>query len=235
MQPFQESYRVKLYLGRCVIADEVEICNLALSNIRAGSINSLDESSVQAQQCKLKYSFMRDRCLKDHQWQFNRTIAALASVDVDIFNWAYSYSYPSDCFTIHRIIPEYEEVTGDSELVSRLIDSQVLPVSSYRRQVAYEVFNFDSVRVIGCNETGVRIDYGIKITDPNLFSDDFILALSHLLASEIAIPIVGAEKGRELRSDEIQLYDAYLKSAVTNDKNDGYLESGDSDFVTCRR
>ena len=41
----------------------VDICNLALSNIRAGSINNIDEVSLQAQQCKLKYPFMRDRLL----------------------------------------------------------------------------------------------------------------------------------------------------------------------------
>lgn len=217
------------------MADEVEICNLALSNIRAGSINNLNEASLQAQICKLKYSFMRDRCLKDSMWNFNRTIAPLASVDVDIFNWAYSYKYPVNCLKIHRIIPEYEEVTQDADVVSRLIDTQLLPITSCRRQISYEVFNFDSVKVIGCNEDNLRIDYALKITDPNLFSDDFILALSHLLSSEIAIPIVGVEKGSGLRSDSLQLYSEYINTASADDGNDGYLTSNDSEYVTVRR
>ena len=45
------------------MASEVEICNLALSNIRAGSINSLTEGSLQAQICKLKYPILRDLCI----------------------------------------------------------------------------------------------------------------------------------------------------------------------------
>jgi len=217
------------------MADAVEICNLALSNIRAGSINSLTEASKQAQICKLKYPFMRDRCLRDPGWNFNRTIVTLASSSVDIYNWAYSYSYPVDCLKIHRIIPEYEEVTGDASVVSRLIDTQLLPITSYRRQVEYEVFNFNNAKIIGANESGLRIDYSIKITDPNLFSDDFILALSHLLASEIAIPIIGVEKGRQLRSDSLQIYEEYLRSATADDMNDGYLEPDDSEYVTVRR
>ena len=217
------------------MSNEVEICNLALSNIRAGSINSLTEASLQAQICKLKYPFMRDRCLRDAVWNFNRTITALASIDVDIYNWAYAYSYSVNCLKVHRMIPEYEEVTGDADVVSRLVDTQILPITSYRRQVAYEVFNFNNVKVIGSNESGLRIDYAIKITDPNIFSDDFIIALSHLLASEIAIPIIGGEKGQSLRSDSLQLYEQYISSAVESDMNDHYLEPNDSEYVTVRR
>lgn len=217
------------------MADEVEICNLALSNIRAGSINSLTEKSLQAQICRLKYPFMRDRCLRDAAWQFNRAIKPLSSIDVTIYNWAYAYSYPSDCLKVHRIIPEYEEVTGEASVVSRLIDTQILPITSYRRQVSYEVFNFENTKVIGCNEETLHIDYAVKVQDPNLFSDDFILALSHLLASEIAIPIIGVEKGRQLRSDSVQLYDEYISNAVAADMNDGYLTPNDSEYVTIRR
>jgi len=217
------------------MADEVEICNLALSNIRAGSINDLDEPSLQAQVCKLKYDFLRDRCLRDAVWNFNRSQVALASIDVTIYNWAYAYSYPVTCLKIHRIIPAYEEVTGEASIISSLIDSQVLPITSQRRQVSYEIFNFSDVKVIGANETCLHIDYARRVTDPNLFSEDFILAFSHLLSSEIAIPIVGVEKGRQLRSDEIQLYDEYIGSAVEADMNDGFLETGDSEYVTVRR
>jgi len=217
------------------MASVIDICNLALSNIRAGSINSLTEASLQAQVCNLKYPFMRDRCLREAVWNFNKGIQALALVNVDIFNWAYAYSYPVNCLEIHRIIPDYEGVTGDASVISRLIDTQILPITNLRRQVSYEVFNFDDAKVIGCNETELYIGFAKKIEDPNLFSDDFILALSHLLASEIAISLVGVEKGRELRSDSVQLYDKYISAAAAADMNDGYISPCDSDYVTIRR
>lgn len=217
------------------MSNEVTICNLALSNIRAGSINSLDEASVQAQQCKLKYDFMRDRCLRDGMWQFNRKIQALASIDIDIFNWANSYSYPNDCLKIHRLIGEYEEVTNEFDYISQVIDSQVIPIGNLRTQIAYEVFTFDGQKVIGCNSENIRIDFAQKITDPNLFSDDFIIALSYLLASELAIPLIGGEQGRMMRSDSLQLYKEYINAALVNDLNDKYLDTVESEYITVRR
>ena len=217
------------------MSSEVEICNLALSNIRAGSINSLDEGSLQSQVCKLKYSILRDRCLREIPWQFNHKIRALASVTTDIFNWAYAYFYPVDCLKIRRLVGSFEELpAGSSNVASGLLDSRVIPLKNIRRQIPYEVFNFDNTKLIGSDQPDLRIDFAAKVTDPNLFSDDFIMALSHLLSSELAVPIVGAELGRALRNDSLQLYRQYLASAIATDQNDQYLVPSESDFVTIR-
>lgn len=218
------------------MSSEVEICNLALSNIRAGSINSLTEASLQAQQCKLKYPIIRNRCLTELAWGFNRKIRSLAVLTTEIFNWAYAYQYPTDCLKIHRLVGEYEELANaDADVVSRLIDTQILPIREVRRKVPHEVFNFDDNKTIGANEANLRIDYSAKVTDPNLFTDDFILGLSHLLSSELAIPLIGAEQGRQLRSDSLQIYKQYLDAAIANDMNDQYDEPVDSEYVTVRR
>ena len=217
------------------MASVVEVCNLALSNIRAGSINSLNEGSIQAQVCKLKYPILRDRCLREIPWQFNHKIRALAPVITDIFNWVYAYSYPVDCLKIRRLVGSYEELpAGSSSVISRRLDSRVIDLKVQRRQIPYEVFNFDDAKVIGSDQPDLRIDFAAKVTDPNLFSDDFIMALSHLISSEVAIPIVGAELGRALRNDSLQLYRNYLSSAMATDMNDQYLMPSESDFVTVR-
>jgi len=218
------------------MSSEVEICNLALSNIRAGSINSLDEGSLQAQQCKLKYPIIRDMLLTEIPWGFNRSIKALAVVSTEIFNWAYTYTYPVDCLKIERLIGAQEELANaDADVVSRLLDSQLLPIKDLRTQIPYEVFNFSGVKLIGANQAELRIDYAMKITDPNMFTVNFILAFSHLLSSEIAIPIVGAETGRQLRSDALELYQVYLASAEANDINDQHHTPALSEFETVRR
>ena len=213
----------------------VEVCNIALSNIRAGSINSLDENSVPAQNCKLKYNILRDRCLREIPWQFNHKIRALSPVTTDIFNWSYAYSYPADCLKIHRLVGAFEELpAGSASIQSRYRDSRIIPLKDVRRQIPYEVFNFDDSKVIGSDQPDLRIDFAAKVTDPNLFSDDFIMALSHLMSSELAVPIVGAELGRALRNDSLQLYRQYLASAIATDMNDQYFMPSESDFVTIR-
>jgi hypothetical protein len=218
------------------MASAVEICNLALSNIRGGSISSLDQSSLQAQTCNLKYPFIRDMMLSETAWGFNRAIETLAVSSTEIFNWAYAYHYPNDCLKINRLIGAQEELANsDADVISRLIDSQILPISNLRNKIPHEIFNFDNEKLIGVNESDLRIDYTIKATNPELFSVTFVMAMSHLLASELAIPIVGAKEGRELRSDSLSIYQSYLSSAMTKDLNEDYEDVPESEYVTVRR
>jgi hypothetical protein len=217
------------------MASDIDVINLALSNLRSGSINSLTEGSLQAQVAKLKYPFMRDRLLKEIPWQFNRKLKPLSLLTIDLFNWVNTYQYPVDCLKIHRLVPAWERLpAGSVDVVSRRLDPEVRSLKSLRQGVPYEVFNVDNVKVIGADDIELRVDYAAKITDPNLFSDDAILALSHLLAAEMAIPLIGAETGRQLRSDEMTLYQAYLDSAIADDMNDGYHTPPESEFITVR-
>jgi hypothetical protein len=217
------------------MASDIEVINLALSNIRASSINSLTEGSLQAQVAKLKYPFMRDRLLKETVWQFNRKLKPLSLLTIDLFNWAFTYQYPVDCLKIHRLVPAFEEIAaGSADVVSRRRESELRSLKDQRPQVPFAVFNEDGNKVIGSDDQELRIDYAAKVTDPNLFSDDFILALSHLLAAEMAIPLIGAETGRQLRSDEMTLYQAYLDSAIADDMNDGYHTPPESEFILVR-
>lgn len=212
----------------------VEICNLALSNIRAGSINALTEGSLQAQVCKLKYDILRDRLLTDAPWQFARRVEPLAVLDIEVFNRVYAYQYPSDCLHINRLILNLEEVDSNSvDAISRYRDN-TLPRFNFNQQVEYDIRIIDGDRVITSNEKELRADYRVRIEDPNLYSSDFIMALSYLLSAELAIPIVGAEQGRALRAESLQIYQQYVDSAVANNQNEQYALPPDSEFITVR-
>jgi hypothetical protein len=216
----------------------IDICNLALSNIRSQSINSLEEASLQAQTCRLKYPILRDMMLNDYSWGFARKIRPLVLTETVIFNWAYAYDYPQDCMNINRLILGYEKVDQTTQLSgsqqSYYSDADLLDPSQLRDQVPYEIFNFDN-KVIGVNQPEVRIDYRSRVTNPELFTVPFVMALSYLLASEVAVPIVGAELGRALRKDSLDLYEVYLNNAISNDQNEKYLPVLDSEYVTARR
>lgn len=211
----------------------VEICNLALSSVRAGSINSIDESSLQAQQCKLWYPILRDKCLRENNWNFARKIIALAPVTDVVFTQPYAYRYPNDCLEIERLVGEYEQVTTDSS--ARYWNPSGCYGTIRYPEIPYDIYNIGDTKIIGTVQANLRIDYTAKITDPNLFSVDFMLALSYLLASSIAIPIVGVKDGRALRSDSLSLYSSYLNSAVASDSNEKHHDIPESEFVTCRR
>lgn len=215
---------------------DVEICKLALSNIRAGSLNSLDDATLPAQMCKLKYPILRDFLLGQLTWGFARSIKALAVVTTEVFTWSQIYSYPSDCLKMLRLVgPQEELANASTSLLQRLFDEQVLPAGSLRNKIPHEIFTIDGNKLIGTNDEDLRIDYTVKITDPTLFSMEFVMALSHLLSSELAIPLVGVKDGRSLRSDSLQIYNQYLLDAMSSDANEDYLEQEESEFIAVRR
>lgn len=208
---------------------------MALAHIRAGSINSLNEASSQAQYCRLFYPMVRDQCLEDAPWQFARKLDALALLDEELFNWAYVYQYPSDCLRINRLLLDFEAVAADTSLIAARLYDLGLPKPNLNRQVEYKIYNIENNRVIAANDTNLRVDYRVKITDPNLFSFQFIWALSHLLASSIATPIVGVTDGKSLRSDNLSLYKSFIQSAVAANLNEQYTSTPDSEFITVRQ
>jgi hypothetical protein len=216
------------------MTSEVEICNLALSNIRAGSINSLNEASLPAQTCKLKYNIIRDMLLTTMPWGFCHKIIALAVLETEVFSWSRAYQYPSDCLRINRLVGEQEQLLNSND-VSRFTDSQLFAINNFRKKVPYEIFNFSNNKIIAANEPNLRVDYIAAVTDPTLFPTTFVMAFSHLLASEIAIPIVGAENGRQLRSDSFAIYNQYLNSAMADDLNEQHADVAESEFINARR
>lgn len=225
----------------------VEICNIALSNIRAGSINSLTEGSLPAQQCNLKYDILRDQILRDAPWQFARKVRPLSLLsDVDIFNWSFAYQYPSDCLYINQLILNWEQFSSDQPgLASRnrvYRNSYLYGGGGYddhlrgdfNRQIEYQVHNVNGNRVIAANDEELRIEYRARVTDPNLFDNQFIMGFSHLLAAELAIPLVGTEKGRQLRSDSLSIYNAYINAAVASNANEQFYPTPDSELILTR-
>lgn len=219
------------------MTSEVEICNLALANIRAQSINSLNDQSVQAQYCKLKYPVARDAVLREHDWNWAHRIAPLAVLSsVDIFNWVYAYAYPSDCLRINRLVPNYEaNVSGTSGLTWRPEYQRETASDITAFKVPYEIFLESDTKVIASNYESLRCDYRARITNTEHYDPMFVEALSWKLAAELAIPVIGADAGRAIRSDSLSLYQGYLaeaKAANLNEKAPG--PQRESEFITVR-
>lgn len=71
--------------------------NLALSQVPAGSITSLDENSIQARACKLWYPEVIRELLAKGQWRFAMTREALAVKTNDRpGQWAQAYAVPAN-------------------------------------------------------------------------------------------------------------------------------------------
>ena len=201
------------------MSSEVDICKLALAAIRAKSINSLNEATNEAQQCKLHYPTVRNRLLSSADLNFNSSVKALNPLSsTTIFNWRHVYSYPDDCLYISRLIPNIETNTVLTDVAD----------------VEYEVMSEGNQRVIVSNYDELRIKYRKVVEDPNQFEINFEHALINMLASEIAMPIIGVERANEVNPGLLQKYEFYMNQALVNAANQFDQPSQESELITVR-
>ena len=212
------------------MASETEICNVALSHIRAGRINSLDDNTEQSRQCKTLYPLLRDQMLMDNPWPFATSVKPLVLTTKEVFGYAFVYKYPVDCLYIDQLLPEYLDVESNEGLAQRMEN-----VRLENFKIPYEVMNIDGEKVIVTNYADMRIKYRKEVTDTSLFTPQFTMTLSYLLAANLVIPLSGMEKGRAMQQDNYQLYESYLKNAIAASINQQYQPPRESDFVSVRR
>jgi hypothetical protein len=194
------------------MSSEVDICNLALGHLgdtaRVASINP-PETSVQAQLCARFYPIARNMLLELGSWGFATRRAKLALVSNptvqgtnDFGTWQYAYTQPSDCVNAIAVIPasavaDYESLfPGDFFWQTR--PQGALPVpgapSMIPQDFVIETAN-DGTELVLTNVCDAVLRYTVLVTDTTKFSALFITALSWLLASHLAGPILKGEAG----------------------------------------
>lgn len=219
------------------MANKVEICNLALGNIKASSINSLDEASLSAQVCTQRFDQAVKFVLRDHPWRFARKTDPLSLLALTPLEWTYAYDYPKDCVSMLYLRPN-ATIASDRTVAYRFENFENWE-SDYRLSTMPEWElgqSADGDRTILTNQAEAYGVYTAEQTNPTRFDPAFVEALSWYLSAMIAIPIVGAEKGRDLRTDAMQVYQQALPAAMAHDANEqsGTVRAPESPSILVR-
>lgn len=76
-----------------------DVCNLALDEVPAARIQSVNEESVAGRVCALQYPQAVRELLEEHSWSFGRRTQALAQLSASDRpeSWVYAYALPTDC------------------------------------------------------------------------------------------------------------------------------------------
>ena len=183
-----------------------DVCNMSLAYLGKGRIASIDEQTEQARQCKLFYEYTKQRLLREYTWGFAKRIVKLA--DLDIVNPFYRcvYAYPNGCVCVKRIF-ECQDMLDDEERVRKVA---IVDYTEAKRE-KYEVYMVsDNVRGIGCDVEKAWCEYVYDVVDLNICSSDFIEALTHMLAYEMALALTG---NMQLKNSEYQQAMAVLDRA----------------------
>jgi len=173
----------------------VSLCNIALGHIGKPTISDLMEASEEARQCNLHYALTRDTMLQGYPWLFAKKTIVLAQVtNVWEERWGYSYTRPSDCLKVRRIVPEIDR------------DEETHPI-------AYSV----GEGLIFCDSSPAKLEYTKRFEDAAKFPPLFQEALTWALASKVCMPLT---KDQSLRKDCYQLSGQSLGAAQMADANE---------------
>lgn len=180
------------------MASDVEISNQALGHIGIShEINSLDETSNEAEQAKRYFEPTRDALLRDFDWPFAsryKVLNLVANNPND--DWSYSYRYPSDCLAIRGF------VLGKREATTR---------------IPYTVSSDDTGRLIFTDLASAVIRQTTRITNTDLFDPSFVVGFAWRLAFNMAIPL---SRSKEERDYALKQYLAWIGTAWTNASNE---------------
>lgn len=209
------------------MASKVDICNLALSHVGAYRIQSIDEPSKEARECKAHYETSLNTVLEGHDWSFARKRLNLALLTDTYTDWDYAYQYPTDC-----IVPRYlADSSGAYTGTSYDIDTdRYVPIGKVKYELASD--STLSNRILLTDVAQAELIYTAKVTDTNMFTYKFIEALSLKLAVYLVQPIKG---DLDLKQSLFQFYGLALMNAKGTDGNSDENKTEDvNSFVSAR-
>lgn len=154
--------------------NRTDICNMALSIVTRTRINSLDEDSEEAKECKIYYEHSRRRLLRLNTWGFARRETKLALLAETVPGWKYCYGYPEECLSVTFVFDENHARKKEME-----------------RQDFHITIVEGNFPVIGTDVKDAWAEYIHDVKDPDMFSEEFTEALVRTMAANLAVPLAG--------------------------------------------
>lgn len=149
----------------------VAICNLALMRLGVSRlIDALDEGSTESALCDQVYENVRDEVLRAFEWPFAAAEEELGLLEEEPTDeWAYSYTVPSDCVAVRRLVDGTRVATNT---------------------IPYAIVEGTGGRVIHTDQAEAVAQYTRRVTDPAQFTPDFASLLAWRIASEVGLPLI---------------------------------------------
>lgn len=192
----------------------VAISNLALSHLGDdATVASLEppEGSAQAEHCAAFYPAARDALLEMYPWNFAMRRSTLALLEADpVPQWAYGYALPSNVLAVFSL--QGPDDTDD------FVAQGYGPLATLAGTNDYEIEGqADGTRVLYTNVADAAIRYTVAVTVTTFFPPLFTMALSYLLASFLAGPVLKGETGRTVAAAMLNTAMGFMTTARTQD------------------
>ena len=202
------------------MASDVDVCNMALSLIGSDAIvTSIDpvDGSVEAGHCARFLRQARTEMLDAFTWRWSKKRVALAPVDNPSLTWAYAYGLPSDLLSATRILNTYELSDYGFAPYYGYVSPSELALFNERGTADFEIEG----SVIFTNQPDAVLLYTVDVFDLTKWSAGAVTALSYLLASFLAGPLIKGDAGANVGGKMRQIATKLGQAAMARDANSG--------------
>lgn len=185
------------------MSSTVDICNLALARLGdEATVSSIDppEGSAQAEHCERFYPIALGAMLEMHNWRFSTKRVPLALTASDTFEWGFAYALPSGMLRALKVLPANANAADDTEDYDQQIDASNAQII-----------------LTNCQEASLMCT--VSVTDTTRFPPLFVDALSWLLASHLAGPILKGDAGKAEAKACLAYFGAAFSLAKVSDAN----------------
>lgn len=194
------------------MATKVDIWNLALSHVRAQPVGAKNEDSLAARICGQMYPTCKGMFLAEAPWKFATRWDSLPQLASPPPGWDYVYQLPSDFIRV------WEVRGGPGEPLPGVTTTDLYDT---RYDVVMKGPEERYVLVADREGVSARMTYDV---DEGLMPSHAVMALSHLLAMYIAVPLSGVEVGGTTRDKNYKMYQRALAGSHEADSSHQNIE-----------
>jgi hypothetical protein len=211
-------------------------------------IASLTEDSNEARSCKLLLEPLRDELLRMAPWNCAMNFTNLSLIcsapgtpenptagastwqkGIPAPPWSYEYAYPSDCLRPIYVVPQFTTGFTSGVPITTAVTGGAPAFWNgppVRFKVAIDQIGPKGIpdpqgadqRVILTNQEQAILAYIKRVTDPNVWDDQFQQALVAALAGRLVISLTGDKGLAQLKMSEAN---QYISMARVSDGNEG--------------
>ena len=191
------------------MASTVDMCNSALNLLGASTISSLTEDTKNARLCNQRFSPIRDRVFRSHNWNcLIKRVQLAQDSTAPVVEYSYAYTLPTDCLRVLKIH------NGSTDSIKSALDYKI------------------EGRKVVTDETTIYLVYIALITDPNEFDSYLREAISHQLAADICYAITN---NSTLANNYMTRADERLREARFIDATENALDTVEANEFTDAR
>ena len=191
------------------MASVVNMCNSALNLLGASTISSLTEDTKNARLCNQRFSPIRDRVFRSHNWNcLIKRVQLAQDSTAPVVEYSYAYTLPVGCLRVLKIH------NGSTDSIKSALDYKI------------------EGRKVVTDETTIYLVYIALITDPNEFDSYLREAISHQLAADICYAITN---NSTLANNYMTRADERLREARFIDATENALDTVEANEFTDAR